>query len=134
MTDEPVTTPTPRPVSTARVLTTLMVPMFMALLALSVINVALPVIGTSIIVLAAASGIGRSPWFLSNLLMASREAGLHLTAHAGEWGGAKSVRDALDALRPARIGHGVQAIDDPESLHQDPTDCALADLGYPVEE
>lgn len=48
MTDEPVTTPTPRPVSTARVLTTLMVPMFMALLALSVINVALPVIGTAL--------------------------------------------------------------------------------------
>ncbi len=37
-----------RPVSTARVLTTLMVPMFMALLALSVINVALPVIGTAL--------------------------------------------------------------------------------------
>jgi len=25
-------------------------------------------------------------------------------------------------------------LDDPESLHQDPTDCALLDLGYPVEE
>ncbi|UVE94424.1 MFS transporter [Dietzia sp. B32] len=48
MTDEPLTPATPRPVSTARVLTTLMVPMFMALLALSVINVALPVIGTAL--------------------------------------------------------------------------------------
>ncbi|AWH94521.1 arabinose ABC transporter permease [Dietzia psychralcaliphila] len=37
-----------RPVSTARVLTTLMVPLFMALLALSVINVALPVIGPAL--------------------------------------------------------------------------------------
>lgn len=37
-----------RPVSSARVLTTLMVPLFMALLALSVINVALPVIGESL--------------------------------------------------------------------------------------
>ena len=36
------------PVSTARVLTTLMVPLFMALLALSVINVALPVIGPAL--------------------------------------------------------------------------------------
>ncbi|GAA5070572.1 adenosine deaminase [Roseibacterium beibuensis] len=42
----------------------------------------------------------------------AREAGLRLTVHAGEWGGAKSVRDALAALRPERIGHGVQAIDD----------------------
>lgn len=42
----------------------------------------------------------------------AREAGLRITAHAGEWGGAASVRDTLDALRPERIGHGVQAIDD----------------------
>ncbi|QDY68538.1 adenosine deaminase [Qingshengfaniella alkalisoli] len=43
----------------------------------------------------------------------AREAGLRLTAHAGEWGGPASVRDALDHLRVERIGHGVQAIDDP---------------------
>lgn len=43
----------------------------------------------------------------------AREAGLHLTAHAGEWGGAQSVRDTLDHLKVERIGHGVQAIDDP---------------------
>jgi adenosine deaminase len=43
----------------------------------------------------------------------AREAGLGLTAHAGEFGGADSVRAALDALRPARIGHGVRAIEDP---------------------
>jgi adenosine deaminase len=43
---------------------------------------------------------------------AAREAGLGLTAHAGEWGGPDSVRDALDALRPSRIGHGVRAIED----------------------
>ncbi len=42
----------------------------------------------------------------------AREAGLHLTAHAGEWGGPDSVRDALAAFRPARIGHGVRAIED----------------------
>lgn len=43
----------------------------------------------------------------------AREAGLQITTHAGEWGGAKSVRDSIEALNPARIGHGVQSIDDP---------------------
>lgn len=44
---------------------------------------------------------------------AAREAGLGLTAHAGEWGGPDSVRDALRDLRVTRIGHGVRAIEDP---------------------
>ncbi|ATX65837.1 adenosine deaminase [Roseinatronobacter bogoriensis] len=43
---------------------------------------------------------------------AAREAGLGLTAHAGEWGGPDSVRDALEHLRVSRIGHGVRAIED----------------------
>jgi adenosine deaminase len=43
----------------------------------------------------------------------AREAGLGLTAHAGEWGGAAMVRDTLDQLPGiSRIGHGVRAIDD----------------------
>lgn len=42
----------------------------------------------------------------------AREAGLQLTAHAGEWGGATSVRDAIRDLKVERVGHGVQAIDD----------------------
>lgn len=42
----------------------------------------------------------------------AREAGLGLTAHAGEWAGPRSVRDALDDLRVHRIGHGVRAIED----------------------
>lgn len=48
VTDQSVASADGRPVSSARILTTLMVPMFMALLALSVINVALPVIGTAL--------------------------------------------------------------------------------------
>jgi adenosine deaminase len=42
----------------------------------------------------------------------AREAGLRLTSHAGEWGGAASVAETLRDLRPERIGHGVMAIDD----------------------
>ena len=42
----------------------------------------------------------------------AREAGLKITSHAGEWCGPQSVRDTLDVLNPARIGHGVQAIED----------------------
>ncbi|WP_170317809.1 adenosine deaminase [Paroceanicella profunda] len=43
----------------------------------------------------------------------AREAGLGLTAHAGEICGPESVRATLDALSPARIGHGIAAARDP---------------------
>jgi adenosine deaminase len=43
----------------------------------------------------------------------AREAGLRLTTHAGEWGGAASVREAIDDLGVERIGHGVGAARDP---------------------
>lgn len=42
----------------------------------------------------------------------AREAGLRLTTHAGEWGGAASVWQALRDLKVERIGHGVQCIED----------------------
>jgi len=43
---------------------------------------------------------------------AARAGGLHVTIHAGEWGGAAQVRAAL-AVDPERIAHGPGAADDP---------------------
>jgi adenosine deaminase len=42
----------------------------------------------------------------------AREAGLGITIHAGEWGGADQVRSSLEAVSPARIAHGARAADD----------------------
>jgi adenosine deaminase len=55
--------------------------------------------------------IGKPSDFRYSFDMA-REAGLRLTAHAGEWGGPESVRDAIHDLDVERIGHGVRAIED----------------------
>ncbi len=43
----------------------------------------------------------------------ARAAGLVAVPHAGELRGPASVRRALDALGPTRLGHGVRAIEDP---------------------
>jgi len=56
-----------------------------------------------------------------------REVGLGITIHAGELCGAFSVADALDLVKPSRIGHGVRAIEDPDLVRR------LADLGTVLE-
>jgi adenosine deaminase len=48
----------------------------------------------------------------------AQAAGLHRTAHAGEFAGSESVCDALESLDPERIGHGVHAADDPALMER----------------
>ncbi|PZR60203.1 MAG: adenosine deaminase [Chloroflexi bacterium] len=47
---------------------------------------------------------------------ACRRAGLGLTVHAGEVGGPAEVREAVEALEPDRIGHGIQSGRDPSVM------------------
>lgn len=46
----------------------------------------------------------------------AKQAGLHITIHAGEWGPAYNVREAIEDLGAERIGHGVRVIDDESIL------------------
>jgi adenosine deaminase len=57
----------------------------------------------------------------------AREAGLGITIHAGELVGWGSVQAALDHVRPARIGHGVRAIENPDLVKR------IADSGIVLE-
>jgi adenosine deaminase len=57
----------------------------------------------------------------------AREAGLRLTAHAGEFAGAESVRETIAELAPERLGHAVRAADDPALLD------LIAERGIAVE-
>ena len=45
----------------------------------------------------------------------ARQAGLHITIHAGEWGPAANVREAIEQLGAERIGHGVCVLEDREA-------------------
>lgn len=57
----------------------------------------------------------------------ARDAGLKLTAHAGELAGPQSVRGAIRDLGIARVGHGVRAGEDPDVLAE------LKDRGIAME-
>ncbi|PAQ10434.1 adenosine deaminase [Mesorhizobium temperatum] len=57
----------------------------------------------------------------------AREAGLGITVHAGELMGWESVEAALDHIRPARIGHGVRAIENTDLVRR------IADEGVVLE-
>jgi adenosine deaminase len=42
----------------------------------------------------------------------ARQTGLHVTIHAGEWGPAKHIKEAVEELGAERIGHGVRVLED----------------------
>jgi adenosine deaminase len=42
----------------------------------------------------------------------ARQSGLHVTIHAGEWGPAVNVKEAIEELGAERIGHGVRVLED----------------------
>jgi adenosine deaminase len=46
----------------------------------------------------------------------ARESGLHVTIHAGEWGPASNVREAIEEIGAERIGHGVRVLEDKDVL------------------
>lgn len=57
--------------------------------------------------------VGFPPEMFTSAFALAREAGIPAVVHAGETGGPESVRGALRALHAFRIGHGVQAIEEP---------------------
>lgn len=52
----------------------------------------------------------------AGVYLRARALGLRTAVHAGEWAGAESVAEALDALRPDRIDHGIAAALEPRLM------------------
>jgi adenosine deaminase len=46
------------------------------------------------------------------LIKEARQSGLHITIHAGEWGPATNVKEAIEELGAERVGHGVRVLED----------------------
>ena len=42
----------------------------------------------------------------------AKQAGLHVTIHAGEWGPAIHVKEAIEDFEAERVGHGVRVLED----------------------
>jgi adenosine deaminase len=78
------------------------------------------------------------PQLFSYVFDFAREVGFHITAHAGEAAGAKSVWAALKHLKIERIDHGTRAIEDKKLVaylaeHQIPlTQCLTSNIKLKV--
>ncbi len=62
--------------------------------------------------------VGNPPAKFERLFAKAREAGLRLTAHAGEEGPPSYIIDALDILGVERIDHGIRCMEDPELVER----------------
>ena len=65
--------------------------------------------------LAGVEEVAPGPLFVQHYRKA-RDAGLHITVHAGEWSGVGSVRQAVLELGAERLGHAVAAAHDPATM------------------
>ena len=54
-----------------------------------------------------------SALLFAGVVQEAQHAGLNLTLHAGEWGPASNVSEAICQLGAQRIGHGVRVLEDP---------------------
>lgn len=45
------------------------------------------------------------------------KAGMRITIHAGEWGGAENIIEAIQTLNAERIGHGVRIFENPYAVN-----------------
>lgn len=52
----------------------------------------------------------------AGIVKEAKQAGLHVTIHAGEWSGADNVIEAIETLDAERIGHGVRVLEDPNAV------------------
>jgi adenosine deaminase len=50
------------------------------------------------------------------LIKEARQSGLHVTIHAGEWGPASNVKEAIEQLGAERVGHGVRVLEDADAV------------------
>lgn len=62
--------------------------------------------------------VGNPPSKFERLFAKAREAGLRLTAHAGEEGPASYIIEALDILGVERIDHGIRCMEDPDLVER----------------
>jgi adenosine deaminase len=58
----------------------------------------------------------------------ARASGLRIVSHAGQVGGAESVREALDELQPDRIAHGINAVRDQSVLDRLASEGVVCDV------
>lgn len=52
----------------------------------------------------------------SGIFKEALQAGLHVTIHAGEWGAASNIIEAIRELGAERIGHGVRVLEDKQAI------------------